>query len=354
MPPMRRAIRVALLVATALRAGPARAHPMNVAYADVALREREVDVALSLNLFELDLLLSLDRDGDGAVDAAEVASARSRIVEYLRERVTVSSRAAALPLEPGAVRVGRAQDGRAVLEVEARFRGTEPLADVAIRCQPLAELAADHRTLARVARDGAVEEVVFERGSVYRPAAAPAGGPLAQLLRLGVLHIFTGYDHVLFLLGLLLVGGTLAEVLKIVTSFTAAHSLTLSLAALGLVRLPARVVEAGIAASIAYVALENLVRRGIGRRWLVSLGFGLVHGFGFAAVLAEMHLPRAALASSLFAFNAGVELGQIAIVLVVLPLLGMLRRSAAHRVVVTSASALILAMGLFWLVQRAV
>jgi hypothetical protein len=117
--------------------------------------------------------------------------------------------------------------------------------------------------------------------------------------------------------------------------------------------MPARLVEAGIAFSIIYIALENLLFKQFDRRWAVSFVFGLVHGFGFANVLKQMHLPRSGLISSLFSFNAGVEVGQIAVVLLILPILGMVRRSKAHSPVVTSASAVILVAGLFWFYQRA-
>jgi hypothetical protein len=353
---MRRLVRSAgawLLLAPALCASPAQAHPMNVAYADVTLSEREVEVALSVNLFELGLLLGLDRSRDGAVDEADLEAARPRIRQYLADRVAVSSRGDPLPLEAGPLRIARASDGRAVLAASLRFRSQRPLADVSIRCEPLVDLGPDHRTLARISRGTEVEQFVFQQGAPYRAAGAGPRGHAYEFLRLGVLHIFTGYDHILFLVGLLLVGASLVEVLKIVTSFTAAHSLTLSLAAFGGLSLPGRLVEAGIALSIAYVALENLLGRRLERRWLVSFGFGLVHGFGFASALTEMHLPRAGLATSLISFNAGVEVGQVAIVLSVIPLLRLLRRSPAYGTVTASASALILVTGLFWLYQRA-
>lgn len=353
---MRAAARLAAaapLAALALGAAPARAHPMTVAYADVALEERQALVSLSVNLFELDLLLSLDRDGDGTVSPSEVEAARPRLAEYLASRVSVSSRGAPLPARLDGVRLGRSADGRAILEADLRYQAEESLRDVAIRCEPLADLGPDHRTLARIARGEDVTEFAFERGAVYRVSQASLGGHFLQFLRLGVFHIFTGADHLLFLLALLLAGGTLLQVVKIVTAFTAAHSLTLSLAALGLVHLPSRLVESAIAASIVFVALENLFRRGQDRRWLVSFAFGLVHGFGFAGVLAEMHLPRSDLLASLLAFNLGVEVGQVAVVAAILPLLALLRRGTAYRTVVTSASALILVMGLFWLSQRA-
>lgn len=331
----------------------ARAHAMNVATADVAIGEDAVDLLLSVNLFELDLVLGLDRDRDGAVDQAELDMARDRIVEYLRQRVAVSSDGIEQPLEARGLRVGHSADGRPVAVFVLRFpRGAHPGALV-LRCEPLAELGPDHRTLASVSRGGRLEQFVFQSGAAYRAEGSVGWAHVAQFLRLGVLHIFTGYDHILFLVGLLLAVGGMVDVLKIVTSFTVAHSLTMSLAVLGVVQVPSRLVETGIAVSIAYVAVENLLRRHAGRRWLVSLGFGLVHGFGFANVLAEMHLPRAGLASSLVAFNTGVEIGQLAIVLAFLPALRLLRRTVAYPQVVSCTSALLLAAGLFWAWQRA-
>jgi hypothetical protein len=173
-----------------------------------------------------------------------------------------------------------------------------------------------------------------------------------RFLTLGMEHIFTGYDHVLFLVGLLLIGGTLLEVVKIVTSFTVAHTLTLGLAALGHVNPNARLVEAGIAFSIAYIGMENLTRRQLTRRWHITFFFGLVHGFGFAHILREMNLSSGQLASSLFSFNLGVEAGQIAIVAVVFPLIQAVRQLSWHREFVNSASAVVLGLGVFWFVER--
>ncbi len=348
-----RGVRRAALPALLLLAGSARGHAAQVAIAEVVIGEREVEVALGANLLELDLLLDLDRDRSGAVEPAELEAARVRIAAYLGGRVVVSAAGRDLPLRVEELRIGRSADGRAVARIGLRFPSDEPLGEIAMRCEPLADLGPGHRTLATISRGGAVEQFVFEPGSPFRSSAPAPWARLGRLLELGILHIFTGYDHVLFLVGLLLAAAGLVEVLKIATSFTAAHSVTMSLAALGLVHLPPRLVEAGIAVSIAWVAAENLFRREPGRRWLLSLGFGLVHGFGFANVLAEMHLPRAGIASSLLAFNAGVELGQIAIVLAVFPLLLLLRRTASYAKVMSSASALLLVAGLFWLWQRA-
>ncbi len=141
---------------------------------------------------------------------------------------------------------------------------------------------------------------------------------------MGVFHIFTGYDHIAFLLGVVLVGGSFKTIVKAVTAFTLAHSITLALAALDIVLLPSRIVESGIALSIMYIALENIFFRKFDRRWIITFFFGLVHGFGFASALAEVHLSGRLLGTALFAFNLGVEAGQICIVGILLPLLAWL------------------------------
>jgi hydrogenase/urease accessory protein HupE len=171
--------------------------------------------------------------------------------------------------------------------------------------------------------------------------------------RLGVEHILTGYDHLLFLAALLLPGGRLLTLFKIVTAFTVAHSITLALAVLGIVTLPDRLVECAVALSIVWVALENvLVPNASSRRWIVSFLFGLVHGFGFASTLAALDLPRHNLALALLGFNLGVEVGQALVVALLLPLLIWIRRWPWQPRMVRAASLAVAAVGLAWFVER--
>jgi HupE/UreJ protein len=171
----------------------------------------------------------------------------------------------------------------------------------------------------------------------------------------GIHHILIGPDHILFLIGLLLLGGGWKALLKIVTAFTIGHSVTLSLAALNVVTPPPNVIEPAIALSIVFVGADNLVRGG-GRdvRALIALTFGLVHGFGFANVLREFGLPREALGWSLFSFNVGVEIGQLFIVLLVATALALLRRRNATigARVAYAGSVIVIAAGTYWFVQR--
>src|SRR5213596_1256783 len=171
----------------------------------------------------------------------------------------------------------------------------------------------------------------------------------------GIHHILIGPDHLLFLVGLLLLGGTIRQLAVVVTAFTVAHSLTLSLAALNLVTPPARIIEPAIALSIVYVGVDNLLIRG-GRdvRAWIAFAFGFIHGFGFANVLREMDLPARALGWSLFSFNLGVEIGQLLVVLVVASAFAALRARSetTGRRLVFAGSIVVAAAGTFWFVQR--
>jgi hydrogenase/urease accessory protein HupE len=179
-----------------------------------------------------------------------------------------------------------------------------------------------------------------------------------RFLVLGVEHILTGYDHLAFLLALLLAGGSLRRNAKIITSFTVAHSLTLAMATFGVINIPASLVEPVIAASIVFVGLENLFRRRLAARWLVTFMFGLVHGLGFASALRELGigtvehgLQQAAI--PLLSFNIGVELGQIVIAAVVLPLIWKLERRPSFAVRHAPALSLLITFaGVYWLLTR--
>jgi hydrogenase/urease accessory protein HupE len=173
-----------------------------------------------------------------------------------------------------------------------------------------------------------------------------------RFLALGIEHILTGYDHLAFLMSLVIATTAARSLIGIVTSFTIAHSLTLVLATFGLVALPSRIVESAIALSIAYVAFENLVHVRTMKRYRITFVFGLLHGFGFSNVLRDMQLPRSELALSLFTFNAGVEIGQVLFVLTMYPLLSFIALSRWPRFR-PAVSAAVLCVGVYWFVQRA-
>ena len=217
-----------------------------------------------------------------------------------------------------------------------------------------------HRTFVNIYENGSLQ-----RQEIFSGEAAPVefragarqsiAGVVRQFVFSGVHHIFIGPDHILFVIGLLLLGGSVGQLLKIITAFTVAHSITLGLATFGVLRPPAAVIEPAIALSIVFVGLHAFLgSKKHDPRLLFAFCFGLIHGFGFANVLREMVLPRHALGWSLAAFNGGVEIGQACIVLTVAPLLALLRRRSARaseRVVAGGALAVTMA-GAFWFFQR--
>ena len=170
---------------------------------------------------------------------------------------------------------------------------------------------------------------------------------------MGVEHILIGYDHILFLIGLIVASLRFRYLITVVTMFTLAHTVSLLLAAFGYVDLPNRLVESVIALSIAYIALENLAGWGMRYRWAITFGFGLVHGLGFASVLAELAGEQETHVGSLFSFNAGVEVGQLAVVCVVYPLLLLMGRFRLQVRVMQVTSAVILVVALYWFGERA-
>ena len=177
-----------------------------------------------------------------------------------------------------------------------------------------------------------------------------------EFLKLGVEHIWTGYDHLLFLFGLMVVCRNLRSILSVITSFTVAHSITLALAALDLIRLPGKIVEPMIAASIVYVGIENLCRKDSSKwRSLIAFSFGLVHGLGFADALRELGIRSGSLGiiGPLVGFNLGVEIGQLCIAAIALPVLWKLRRNPVFVCRwVPACSAGVALAGSYWMIER--
>lgn len=218
----------------------------------------------------------------------------------------------------------------------------------------------EHLNFLTIAKDDDVVNAFFDTGiRMHRYESSGKEGAFVTLLQyawLGMEHIWQGYDHLLFLLSLLIVAAGWRDAVRIVTAFTAAHSVTLLLTATETIRVNSRLIEIVIALSIAYVAAENwFIRRKANApryRWMLTFGFGLVHGMGFAGALQETGLPSRNFISSLLSFNAGIEIGQLAIVAVVLPLLLLARSRKWYSPFAIGLSAVIFAFGVVWAVQR--
>lgn len=334
-----------LLLLVAATAAPARAHPGGSSgYAVITIDGDHLRYRLTLWPATLPPAVGEHvrraREGD--------AASRDRLLAVVRDKVTLTAGGARCETGAGSIAApGPAESLTLLMDFTCAGAGHGLL----IRDDLFDEFGADHHTLARIEASGKAVQFAFTPETRESRVTA-AGGGAGSFVRLGVEHILTGWDHLLFLLVLLLRGGGWLSLAKIITAFTAAHSVTLALAVLE-VTLPDRLVEAVIALSIAVVAAENLVLRPVvPRRWLVSFRFGLVHGF--SSVLREIGFPTQGLVLSLLGFNAGVELGQALVVAVALPALALLRGTWWETRVVRSASAAILLVGAALFVERTI
>jgi HupE / UreJ protein len=367
-------MRALITLLLALLLPTAWAHKPSDSYLTVNIKAAAIEGQWDIALRDLDFALTLDADGNGELTWGEVRARHADITAYASQRLTVTAEDKPCTLEVGAQQIDEHTDGRySVLPLTLQCEAASPTR-VALTYTLFADLDPQHRGLLNLVARGASRSAVlgpqqamqsFELGEVNR------WRQFVDYVREGVWHIWIGLDHILFLLSLLLPSvlawqaakkwqavnsfrEAFVDVLKVVTAFTLAHSITLSLAALGVIELPSRLVESVIAASIIVAALNNVWPRVIGRLWMVAFGFGLVHGFGFASVLADLGLPRDALVLALVGFNVGVELGQLAIVIVFLPLAYALRRSLFYRRwVMVGGSAVIALLAAVWFIERA-
>lgn len=333
-----------------------------------------LELRWDIALRDLDRVVALDADHDGNITWRELkhadASIRSLLGARLHARMAMSACSTAIDPMP---RVVQHSDG-AYAVYAARLTCAARAERVELEYSLFFDVDPQHRGLLRVA-GGGEELVVFSKQSPMHDVALPSSsgnrqGRLVGAIREGIHHIWTGYDHLLFLIALLLpavlrrvdgrwvpvekLGPALVDVLKVVTSFTVAHSITLSLAALGLLALPTRIVESAIAISVVLAALNNVFVVVRAERWLAAFALGLLHGFGFSSTLSDLGLSRSALVPTLLGFNLGVEIGQAGVVALFVPLAFVGRRSTFYRVwMMGLGSAIIAVLAAIWLYERA-
>lgn len=357
-----------MIIATLL---PASAHKSSDSYLTLRLDNGRIDGQWDIALRDLDYAIGLDTDNDGIITWGELRGQHRAIAAYALSNLALEADGSACATRPTDHLVDEHSDG--AYEV-LRFAVDCPTAPKVLRIKYtlLFNLDRQHRGLLRLEEQGRTHTAVFspDRDSWQLDGSSVAfGRQFLDYFRTGVWHIWTGFDHMLFLCALLLPAvlehrlgrwqavasfrQAFLEVFKIVSAFTIAHSITLSLAVLGFVELPSRLVESTIAASVILAALNNLYPLIEKRLWIVAFAFGLAHGLGFANVLTELALPKAALAVSLVSFNLGVEAGQLAIVAAFLPFAYLLRRSWIYpRFVLGTGSLCIVAIASIWLIER--
>ncbi len=336
---------------------PADAHPVPFSYLDLRVERGAIEGTLVVHIFDAGHDLDVE-PADRLLDPAIAAQAAPRLTALLAPRFSVA--ADGRPLTPqwsGIEPIAERQS----LRLHMRYALPAPAGTIAVAAD-LFPYDPNHRTFLNVYEGSALTQAILDAGqSRFEYFAGTRQGAFAVMKKFvpaGIHHILIGPDHLLFLVGLLLLGGTIRQLTLVVTAFTIAHSITLSLAALNIVTPPARLIEPAIALSIVYVGADNLLvsapRGGRDVRAWIAFAFGFIHGFGFANVLREMDLPARALGWSLFSFNVGVEIGQLLVVVTVASALAALRSrsEAAGLQLAFAGSVVVIAAGAFWFIQR--
>lgn len=345
-----------VLLAVLRGAAPAEAHGLSTSYTEITITPARLEVTCLLDLNEIFTHFSTGVRTGRRLGPQDLDAAMTGIFDFLGEHMTLAVNGTPVALAPGAY---HAYPGAAFVRLEL----TRPLerapAELALAADAafFERFGSQHINLVKVSVGG--DRIQQAALTSDRPRASFVVGyrslpaQCAAFIELGIRHIFLGYDHIAFLFALIVIGGRLGQLVKIVTAFTVGHSLTLILAALQVVVLPSRLIEGSIALTVAYVAFDNFFAATTAHRWVLTFCFGLVHGFGFANALREMRLPAAGLIPTLLSFNVGVEIGQVAIAAVLFPGTLWLAKQRFRRPVVLAASGVIFLAGVGWFIQRA-
>ena len=354
-----------------LLAAPAFAHKGSDAYWTLRAGGSALSGRIDVALRDLDVLLGLDANGDGQLTWGEVRAKEVPLRAALGKALSVDQHGAACPLELGSFSVIPHSDGM-YLSVPTSARCAQPIDALEVKYALLFDVDAQHRGLLSVSGESGGNWLAFtgnRRAQAVTFTSIGAGEQTGLAFFQGVHHIAIGWDHLCFLFALLLPSvlkrtphawtprpafkQTLLDVTKVVTAFTVAHSITLGLAAFGVVTPNAKWVEVAIAVSVALAAFNNLVPFVPDARWSLAFSLGLMHGFGFVSAIRDLGAAGPSLWLSVLGFNLGVEAGQLGIVACFVPVAWLLRGKPVYRsVVLPLGSALILGVALFWTSQR--
>lgn len=350
---------------------PATAHKPSDSYLRLEVQGNQIQGQWDIAVRDLDYAMGLDDNSDGVITWGELRTQKKEIAVYALSRLELQADGVICPAQLTQQLVDNHTDGAySVLRFVANC--SQKPNTLGVNYRLFFDLDPQHRGLLRLENQGLTRTAIFSPTQVNHSLPLIAVNPVQQFLefvREGLWHIWIGFDHILFLLTLLLpavlerkdgqwkpvleMRSVFGNVLKVVTAFTVAHSITLSLATFGVIQLPSRWVESVIALSVILSALNNIYPLVQGRRWVIAFGFGLIHGFGFASVLADLGLPKEALLRALIGFNLGVEVGQIAIVCAFLPLAFALRNSWFYRQIPFKGGSISIAVvASIWMMER--
>ena len=367
-------MRLLLCIFICLWTTAALAHKPSDSYLSITAKKNQLSGRWDIALRDLDFAIGLDSNDDGNITWGELSAKTMELSQYALARLTLGNATTACRKRFDKLLVDNHSDGNyAVLFFDSDC-GTNSIEKLGVDYRLFADIDPQHRGLLKLNFEHSSTAAVLVPNQGVRQFALPSGqfsrSFLLDFIGEGVWHIWIGFDHILFLFSLLIPSvmfyqwakwypipsfrQALWDVAKIVTAFTVAHSITLSMAVLGVFELPSRLVESVIAASVILAALNNLVPIFTEKRALLAFTFGLIHGFGFASVLGDLGLEESSKLWSLLGFNVGVEIGQMALVLLFLPIAFKFSRYPLYKVVMLkTCSAGIAALACFWFLERA-
>lgn len=332
---------------------PSKAHPIDSGYSEVTFESKKVNFNLTISEFSL---LFFDTDKNHVLTLEELNNQKTEIENYFKTHLKLESKSK--QLECSLHSFSKTDNlGIPSIEFNLQFTSVSSIESLSITYNLLFDdYDPQHVNFLIISKEDDIDQTIFDtrhRFYHYVPMSNKTMASSAwQYLLLGIKHILTGYDHLLFLLSLIIVATRLKDIIKIVTAFTLAHSITLFLTATEHISVNSRWIETGIALSIAYVAIENPFIKTVRIRWVITFIFGLIHGMGFAGAISEIGLPREYLVSSLLSFNIGVEIGQLGVIIVILPILLKLQKFTWYRKLVIGVSMIVLLIAVYWALQR--
>jgi hydrogenase/urease accessory protein HupE len=331
------------------------AHKTSLTTAEIAVSGKKAAIQLKVSAHDLAVALGIETDLLTPVPKAAFEQRSKLLARYLQERLSILAQNTPCPSRQPAVNYSLLPED---LLLFMEYDCSAVIEQLSVNYLLFFDIDLSHRSLGRIILPHGEEKFLFDRSlthfalEVAQPPARSWEALFGRVLILGVEHILFGYDHILFLLALLVVSKNLWQMVKVASAFTVAHSITLALAWYGIVDLPSRLVESAIAVSIAFVAIENIVSRRFGHRWLLAGAFGLVHGLGFYSALRDLGLGQSDMAITLLAFNLGVEIGQIAVIAMVYGPIRWWSRQRWYRQSARACSAIILLVASWWVVER--
>lgn len=377
---------VILLLVLNISGPKASAHALSASYTNVVFDKDKTDFTFSLDTISVLENMDIDTNNNGIIEPDELKANEHKLEEWIGDSVVLEMNDREQPGELVDLKLGKKRDmevvtwhyaypafetGQTVSINDGLYSAPSGSAYVNLITSHNGDqvsesvLQGKDRTWSMLLTEQQQEQQLPESSVVqpaqtssepkdfaHEPASSTAPSGWFSFFKLGMNHILTGYDHLLFLFALLLRKQSFKQYASIITAFTLAHSITLTLAVLGWISLPSRIVESVIALSICYVALENIFRKEIRYRAVITFLFGLIHGIGFSDILREMGLPKSHLAVDLISFNLGIECIQLCIVLILLPVLIFIQKKNFFKPALMYGSFAITAMGAFWLVER--